>query len=58
VVYGQSGLPGDLPAGSMVGGSPAVDARLWMRYTAALNRLPDLQKRVRDLETKIEKLKA
>jgi UDP-3-O-[3-hydroxymyristoyl] glucosamine N-acyltransferase len=58
VVYGQSGLPGDLPAGSMVGGSPAVDARLWMKYTAALNRLPDLQKRVRDLETEIEKLKA
>jgi UDP-3-O-[3-hydroxymyristoyl] glucosamine N-acyltransferase len=58
VVYGQSGLPGDLPPGSMVGGSPAVDARLWMKYTAALNRLPDLQKRVRDLETEIEKLKA
>jgi UDP-3-O-[3-hydroxymyristoyl] glucosamine N-acyltransferase len=58
VVYGQSGLPGDLPSGSMVGGSPAVDARLWMKYTAALNRLPDLQKRVRDLETEIEKLKA
>lgn len=58
VVYGQSGLPGDLSPGSMVGGSPAVDARLWMKYTAALNRLPDLQKRVRDLETEIEKLKA
>jgi UDP-3-O-[3-hydroxymyristoyl] glucosamine N-acyltransferase len=58
VVYGQSGLSGDLPAGSMVGGSPAVDVRLWMKYTAALNRLPDLQKRVRDLETEIEKLKA
>lgn len=57
VVYGQSGLPGDLPPGSMVGGSPAVDARLWMKYTAALNRLPDLQKRVRDLETEIERLK-
>jgi UDP-3-O-[3-hydroxymyristoyl] glucosamine N-acyltransferase len=58
VIYGQSGLPGDLPPGSMVGGSPAVDARLWMKYTATLNRLPDLQKRVRDLETEIEKLKA
>ena len=57
VVYGQSGLPGDLPPGSMVGGSPAVDARLWMKYTAALNRLPDLQKRVRELESEIERLK-
>jgi len=58
VVYGQSGLPGDLPPGSMVGGSPAVDSRLWMKYTAALNRLPDLQKRVRELESEIEKLKS
>jgi UDP-3-O-[3-hydroxymyristoyl] glucosamine N-acyltransferase len=58
VVYGQAGLPGDLPPRSVVGGSPAVDSRLWMKFTAALNRLPDLQKRVRDLETEIEKLKA
>jgi UDP-3-O-[3-hydroxymyristoyl] glucosamine N-acyltransferase len=58
VVYGQSGLPGDLAPGSMVGGSPAVDSRLWMKYTAALNRLPDLQKRVRELEAEVEKLKA
>jgi UDP-3-O-[3-hydroxymyristoyl] glucosamine N-acyltransferase len=58
VVYGQAGLPGDLPPGSMVGGSPAVDSRLWMKFTAALNRLPDLQKRVRELEAEIERLKA
>ena len=58
VVYGQAGLPGDLPPRSIVGGSPAVDSRLWMRFTAALNRLPDLQKRVRELEAEVEKLKA
>jgi UDP-3-O-[3-hydroxymyristoyl] glucosamine N-acyltransferase len=58
IVLGQSGLPGDLPPGSMVGGSPAVDSRLWMKFTAALNRLPDLQKRVRELETEVERLKA
>jgi UDP-3-O-[3-hydroxymyristoyl] glucosamine N-acyltransferase len=58
VVYGQSGLPGDLPPGSVVGGSPAVDSRLWMKFTAALHRLPDLQKRVRDLEAEVERLKS
>jgi UDP-3-O-[3-hydroxymyristoyl] glucosamine N-acyltransferase len=57
VVYGQSGLPGDLPPGSVVAGSPAVDSRLWLKFTAALNRLPDLQKRVRDLEAEVERLK-
>jgi UDP-3-O-[3-hydroxymyristoyl] glucosamine N-acyltransferase len=58
VVYGQAGLPGDLPPRSIVGGSPAVDSRLWMKFTAALNRLPDLQKRVRELEAEVERLKA
>jgi UDP-3-O-[3-hydroxymyristoyl] glucosamine N-acyltransferase len=58
VVYGQSGLPGDLPTGSVVGGSPAVDSRLWMKFTAALHRLPDLQKRVRELEAELERLKS
>jgi UDP-3-O-[3-hydroxymyristoyl] glucosamine N-acyltransferase len=58
VVYGQAGLPGDLPPRSIVGGSPAVDSRLWMKFTAALNRLPDLQQRVRELEAEIERLKA
>jgi UDP-3-O-[3-hydroxymyristoyl] glucosamine N-acyltransferase len=58
VVYGQSGLPGDLPPRSKVGGSPAVDARMWMKFTAALHRLPELQKRVRELEAAIERLQA
>jgi UDP-3-O-[3-hydroxymyristoyl] glucosamine N-acyltransferase len=58
VVYGQAGLPGDLPPHSVVGGSPAVDSRSWMKITAALNRLPDLQKRVRELEAEIERLRA
>jgi UDP-3-O-[3-hydroxymyristoyl] glucosamine N-acyltransferase len=57
VVYGQSGLPGDLPPRSKVGGSPAVEARLWMKFTAALHRLPELQKRVRELEAEIVRLK-
>jgi UDP-3-O-[3-hydroxymyristoyl] glucosamine N-acyltransferase len=57
VVYAQSGLPGDVPAGSLVAGSPAVDSRLWMKFTAALNRLPDLQKRVRELEAEIARLR-
>lgn len=50
VVTAQSGLPGDLAPGSVVSGSPAVDNRQWLRVTAALNRLPELLKRVRALE--------
>jgi hypothetical protein len=35
-----------------------VDSRLWMKFTAALHRLPDLQKRVRELEAEVERLKS
>jgi UDP-3-O-[3-hydroxymyristoyl] glucosamine N-acyltransferase len=58
VVYAQSGVTGDLRPGSVVAGSPAVDSRLWLKFTAALNRLPELQKRVRELEAEVERLKS
>ena len=57
IVTAQSGLPRDVPSDSIRSGSPAVDNRLWLKYTAALNRLPELQRRVRELESEIEKLK-
>src|ERR1700676_2078932 len=57
IVTAQSGLPRDVASNSIRSGSPAVDNRLWLKYTAALSRLPDLQRRVRELESEIEKLK-
>jgi UDP-3-O-[3-hydroxymyristoyl] glucosamine N-acyltransferase len=54
VVTAQSGLPRDVASNQIRSGSPAVDNKLWLKYTAALTRLPDLQKRVRDLESKLE----
>jgi UDP-3-O-[3-hydroxymyristoyl] glucosamine N-acyltransferase len=57
VVTAQSGLPRDVASNQIRSGSPAVDNKLWLKYTAALTRLPDLQKRVRDLESKFEALK-
>jgi len=57
IVTAQSGLPRDVEPNQIRSGSPAVDNKLWLRYTAALTRLPDLQKRVRQLESEIAKLK-
>jgi UDP-3-O-[3-hydroxymyristoyl] glucosamine N-acyltransferase len=57
VVTAQSGLPRDVASNQIRSGSPAVDNKLWLKYTAALTRLPDLQKRVRELESKFEALK-
>jgi UDP-3-O-[3-hydroxymyristoyl] glucosamine N-acyltransferase len=58
VITAQSGIPNDVPPRSLYSGYPAVDNRQWLKTMAALNRLPELQKRVRELEAEIEKLKA
>jgi UDP-3-O-[3-hydroxymyristoyl] glucosamine N-acyltransferase len=53
IVTAQSGLPGDVEPGAIRSGSPAIDNRLWLKVTAALNRLPELQKRVNQLEREL-----
>ncbi len=58
VVTAKSGVPNDIPAAALYSGYPAVENRQWLKNQAALNRLPELQRRVRELEEEIEKLKA
>lgn len=58
IVTAKSALPGDTPPNSIQSGSPAVDNKLWLRVTAAMNRLPELLKRVRDLEGELAALKS
>jgi UDP-3-O-[3-hydroxymyristoyl] glucosamine N-acyltransferase len=58
VVTAKSGIPNDVPSRSLYSGYPAVENRQWLKTTAALNRLPDLQRRVWELESEIEKRKA
>ena len=57
VITAQSGVPNDVPPGSLFSGYPAVDNRQWLKTMAALNRLPELQRRVRELETEVERWK-
>jgi UDP-3-O-[3-hydroxymyristoyl] glucosamine N-acyltransferase len=56
IVTAQSGIPGDLARGSVVSGSPAIENRSWLRSIAAFARLPDLIRRVRELERRVERL--
>jgi UDP-3-O-[3-hydroxymyristoyl] glucosamine N-acyltransferase len=58
IVTAQSGLPGDVEPNSIRSGSPAIDNRLWLKVTASLNRLPELQKRVNQLERELDLLKS
>lgn len=54
----QSGIPHDLAGDKHYSGSPCVEHKQWLKNAAALNRMPELQKRVRELEAEIEKLKS
>lgn len=56
VITAQSGVPNDVPAKSLYSGYPAVENRQWLKTMAALNRLPELQKRLRELEDQVERL--
>jgi UDP-3-O-[3-hydroxymyristoyl] glucosamine N-acyltransferase len=47
IVTPQSGVAHDIPAGALVSGSPAVDHRLWLKYSALLAKLPDMARALR-----------
>lgn len=58
VITAQSATSHDVPPGAMISGSPAFDNATWLRSTAIFSKLPDLQRKVRELEKEIERLKA
>jgi UDP-3-O-[3-hydroxymyristoyl] glucosamine N-acyltransferase len=47
IVTPQSGVAGDIEAGAIVSGAPAVDHKLWLKYSALLSRLPEIARAVR-----------
>lgn len=55
VITAQSGVPNDVPERALYSGYPAVENREWLRMMAALRRLPELQKRVAELEEKLSR---
>jgi len=58
VITAQSGVPNDVPARALYSGYPAVENRQWLKMMAALNRLPELQKRVQALENELEQMRS
>jgi UDP-3-O-[3-hydroxymyristoyl] glucosamine N-acyltransferase len=57
VITAQSGTSHDIPPGKVVSGSPAFDNSAWLRSTAAFAKLPQLMRKIRDLEKEILQLK-
>jgi UDP-3-O-[3-hydroxymyristoyl] glucosamine N-acyltransferase len=56
IVYAQSGIGHDVPAGSVMSGSPAFEAREWLRAVTAYPKLPEILKTVRQLEKRLAEL--
>ncbi len=57
IITAQSGTSHDVPEGAMFSGSPAFENATWLRAVAAFPKLPNLVRKVRELEKEIEKIK-
>jgi UDP-3-O-[3-hydroxymyristoyl] glucosamine N-acyltransferase len=49
IVTPQSGVANDIEAGAIVSGAPAVDHKLWLKYSAILPRLPEIARAIRKI---------
>ncbi|HSU19023.1 MAG TPA: UDP-3-O-(3-hydroxymyristoyl)glucosamine N-acyltransferase [Acidobacteriaceae bacterium] len=47
IATAQTGIPSDVAPGAVVSGYPAMDNKAWLRTVAAVNRLPELIRRMR-----------
>jgi len=56
LVAAKSGIHADVASDSVIGGVPAGDIRHWRRYSMALPRLPEIIRRMRALEERVERL--
>ena len=52
IVTPQTGVAADIAPGALVSGSPAVDHRTWLKYSAILPRLPEIVRAVRANKSK------
>ncbi|MBZ5694828.1 MAG: UDP-3-O-(3-hydroxymyristoyl)glucosamine N-acyltransferase [Acidobacteriia bacterium] len=56
-VTARSGVPSDVPPGAIYSGYPAMDNLAWRKSVAVFNRLPELQKELRELRAEVARLR-
>jgi len=56
IATAQTGIPSSVEAGTVVSGYPAIENRAWLKSSAVFAKLPELQRRLRELEKKVESL--
>ncbi|MFO0038507.1 MAG: UDP-3-O-(3-hydroxymyristoyl)glucosamine N-acyltransferase, partial [Synechococcaceae cyanobacterium] len=50
IASSKSGVHGEVAAGEVVSGYPAIPNRLWLRCSAAFNKLPEMARSIRQLQ--------
>lgn len=55
ILTAQSAVSHDVAPGKVISGSPGFDNRIWLRAAALFQRLPELAKRLNQLEARVEK---
>jgi UDP-3-O-[3-hydroxymyristoyl] glucosamine N-acyltransferase len=53
VVAAQSGVNKNLSEPGFYGGSPAISAMTWKRYSTILPKLPELSRKIQELEKRL-----
>ncbi len=56
VAVGQSGVTNSLEPGATVAGYPAIDGREWRKASVIFRRLPELKRRIEELEARLADL--
>jgi UDP-3-O-[3-hydroxymyristoyl] glucosamine N-acyltransferase len=56
IAVGQSGVTNSLDPGVMVAGYPAIDSREWRKASVVFKRLPELKRRIEQLEARVAAL--
>lgn len=56
VATAQTGIPNSVDDGKKISGYPAIDNAEWLRASALFPKLPEMRKRIRQLEKKVEDL--
>jgi UDP-3-O-[3-hydroxymyristoyl] glucosamine N-acyltransferase len=53
VATAQTGIPSSIEPGAVVSGYPAIENRAWLKSSAVFAKLPELLRRLRELERKV-----
>ena len=56
VAVGQSGVTNSLAPGALVAGYPAIDSHEWRKASVVFKRLPELKRRIEELEARVAAL--